>query len=109
MTLIPFPSTRFTKQDVGAIVELCCQLMLLGGAGGWARHTSSTGADVLRILDPDDEEEALYTFRRGERGIYQVYDWTDELIAEGESLPELLTHWRLEGHQPPIAANMNRP
>ena len=109
MTVVPFPSTRFTKEDVGAIVELCCQLMLLGSAGGWARHSSDNGADVLRILDPDDEEAALYTFRRGDRGIYQVFDWTERLIAEGINLPELLSHWQLEGHQPPIAANVNRP
>lgn len=108
VTVIPFPSSRFTKEDVAAIVEFCCHLMLLGTAGGWARHTADSGADVVRILDAEDDE-ALYTFDRSCGGRYQVWNRRGRMIAEGRNLPELMAHWALASERPPIAANANHP
>jgi hypothetical protein len=108
VTVIPFPSSRFTKEDVASIVEFCCHLVLLGTAGGWARHTADSGADILRILDAEDDLP-LYTFDRTGGGRYRVWNRHDRLIAEGRSLPDLMAHWALAPERPPIAANGNRP
>ena len=108
MTVIPFPSSRFTKEDVSSIVEFCCHLMLLGSAGGWARHTANSGADILRILDVEDDE-ALYTFDRSSCGRYRVWNRGGRMIADGGSLSDLMEHWELDVERPPIAANANTP
>lgn len=108
MNVIPFPTSRFTKEDVATIVEFCCHLMLLGSAGGWARHTNDCGDDILRILNAEDDE-ALYTFDRAMNGRYRVWNRKGRLMAEGRSLSDLMSHWELDVERPPIAANANHP
>lgn len=108
MSVVPFPSSRFTKDDVSSIVEFCCHLMLLGSAGGWARHTTTGGADILRILDSEDDEP-LYTFDRSGSGRYRVWNRAGRLITEGGSLPDMMAQWEREAERPPIASNDNHP
>ena len=105
MTVVPFPSSRFTKEDVATIAELCCRLMLLGVAGGWARHTSDSGADILHILNWEDDLPK-YTFDRENRGLYRVWSRLG-LIAEGRSLAELFALWESSNQRSGLPANMN--
>lgn len=105
MTVVPFPCSRFTKEDVSTIAELCCRLMLLGMAGGWARHTSDSGADILRILNWDDELPK-YTFDRDQRGAYRVWSHLG-LIAEGRTLDDLFERWETSNQRSGLPANMN--
>lgn len=105
MTVVPFPCSRFTKEDVATIAELCCRLMLLGIAGGWARHTSDSGADILRILNWDDELPK-YTFDRDQRGLYRVWGHLG-LIAEGRTLSDLFERWETSNQRSGLPANMN--
>lgn len=105
MTVIPFPCSRFTKEDVTTIAELCCRLMLLGMAGGWARHTSDSGADILRILNWDDELPK-YTFDRDQGGLYRVWSQIG-LIAEGRTLGDLFEQWETSNQRSGLPANMN--
>ncbi len=105
MTVVPFPCSRFSKEDVSTIAELCCRLMLLGMAGGWARHTSDSGADILRILNWDDELPK-YTFDRDQRGLYRVWGHRG-LIAQGRTLADLFDHWESSSQRAGLPANMN--
>lgn len=89
MTVIPFPSTRFTKYDVTAVVDLCYRLTCQDLAGGWARHSSDDGTDILSILNPRDNDPLL-TFGRECDGHYYVLDGRGRMITGGATIDEVL-------------------
>lgn len=87
--VVPFPCSRFTKCDVSAIVELCYRLTSVRLAGGWARHTSDRGADILCILNAHDDG-AQYTFDRTDSGRYRMAGPDGRVMAIGETVDEVL-------------------
>ncbi len=89
MAVVPFPSSRFTKGDIGAIVELCYRLTSIELAGGWARHTSDRGADVVCILNAHDDSPK-YTFDRSSKGRYRLWCEEGGVIAVASTVDELL-------------------
>ena len=89
MVVIPFPTSRFTKGDVTAIVELCYRMTSLAHAGGWARHTSDQGADILCILNVHNDN-AKYVFDRTQEGSYRLYGADGRVLAVTETIDELL-------------------
>lgn len=90
MVVVPFPSSRFTSLDVAMIVEFCYGLMRLRRAGGWARHSTNDGGDVIRVLNPEDDF-AKYTFDRSKSGSYRIFDASGALLVDGGAL-DLLIH-----------------
>ena len=90
MAVIPFPSSRFTKGDIGAIVDLCYRLTSVELAGGWARHTSDRGADIVCILNPHDDHPK-YTFDRSSKGRYRLWGADGGVIMDAGTVDELLT------------------
>ena len=90
MPVIPFRTSRFTQGDVSLIVELCYRLMGRGVAGGWARHTSNQGSDIIRILNCDDDF-AKYTFDREKTGRYRVFGSEGALIAQDSTIDGILS------------------
>ncbi len=89
MAVVPFPSSRFTKGDIVAIVELCYRLTSVELAGGWARHTSDRGADVVCILNAHDDCPK-YTFDRSSKGRYRLWCAEGGVIAVASTVDELL-------------------
>ena len=89
MAVIPFPTSRFTKCDVSAIVELCYRLTSIDLAGGWARHTSDKGADILRILNTHDNG-TQFSFDRTGNGRYRMSGPDGNVMAVADTVDEIL-------------------
>ena len=58
-------------------------------AGGWARHTSDQGADILCILNVHNDN-AKYVFDRTQEGSYRLYGADGRVLAVTETIDELL-------------------
>jgi len=89
VSVIPFPSSRFTQSDISAIEQLCYWLTSLGLAGGWARHSNSDGSDLVQILNAEDDA-AKYRFKRDGKGRYRVYDGIGRLLANETTIEQAL-------------------
>ncbi len=89
MTVIPFPSSRLTNDDLLVISGACCDLMKRGLAKGIVRVKSDEDDKIVCVTD-DGNGCSYFGIGRSSNGTYYVCDGDGRFLREGSRVSEVL-------------------